>query len=136
MSNTLRLLLILSVFFFTFLSCDDYIEKGMEGRWQLLEIKSEDGVVSKVDTVYYSFKKGVFEYLILTTPTQSFHCFGLYEKDGDLLKIIIDEDSFEPKENQSYFDWDSPERIYTVKRHTSSELVLDLGGEEYSLRKY
>jgi len=121
---------------FAFSSCDDYIERGIEGRWQLREVTQSDGTVSKVDTVFYSFKKDVFEYLKLITPTERFHCFGNYKETGDQLKISVVESSFEPDNCESCFDWESMERTFTVKERTSSKLVLDSDGVLYNFRKY
>lgn len=132
----LRVITVFWVLLFSLPSCDDHIENGIEGRWQLQEVKSVEGVVTKVDTVFYSFKKDVFEYLKLTTPTSSFQCFGLYEYNGNILKITVDADSFESEECNSCFDWETYQRTFTITQQTPSRLVLYLEGEEYIFRKY
>ncbi len=126
-----------SVFLFLLLAgCDDFTDSGIEGRWQLREIKTVSGNVSKVDTIFYAFKKDVFEYQKLITPTDPFHCFGKYQHSDGQLYIKVSQDSFEPPECVDCFDWGTFERTYTVKEQTSSRLVLDLNGDTYTFRKY
>lgn len=119
-------------------SCgDDFQESGIEGRWQLNTIESVDSKeIIRVDTVFYSFKKNVFEYLKLTSPVQYFHCFGNYETNGDRLNIKIDKDSFEPSGCDTCFDWSSTEKSFLINKHTSSKLELESEGIVYSFRKY
>lgn len=137
MSNFFRVLTILTVLFCTLSSCEDYLERGIEGRWQLLEIKSLDtGTSSRVDTVFYSFDRDVFQYLKLTTPTESFEAFGMYKQDGDKLRIWVDKKTFKPWDCFTCFDWESTERIFTVKYHSSSRLILDWEGQEFIFRKF
>lgn len=118
-------------------SCgDDYTESGIEGQWQLQEIVFKDGAVAKVDTIYYSFKKNVFRYLKLTTPTTSFYCFGNSSISGDELKIDISRDSYEPRDMDEGLDWESLSRTFIIKKHSSSVLELEYSGDVYKLRKY
>lgn len=130
----------LFVLFFSILvlvSCrDEYLDKGIEGRWQLREIINEDGSVSEVDTIFYSFKKSVFEYLKLRDPYNYFHCFGNYKIEDKTLKINVSHDSFEPEGYDQYFDWNSYDRNFQIKEHTSSRLQLEYEGIILKFRRY
>jgi len=120
-----------------FLSCGgDYTESGIEGRWQLKEITGTDGQVKQVDTIFFAFKRKVFEYQKLTTPTTFFHCFGNYHTSDDKLNIEIDENSFDPKDCDSCFDWNSFTRTFTIKKHNSSSLELESEEGVFRFRKY
>lgn len=118
-------------------SCsEDYKESGIEGQWRLHQIKSPDGKVFDVDTVFYSFKKDVFRYLKLKTDIQTFSCYGNYSQAGDKLIIEIIRDSFEPKDDEGSLDWNQLTRSFTIRKHTSSVLELDYEGDIYYLGKY
>lgn len=122
---------------FVIASCgDDYKESGIEGQWRLRQIQTSDGRKTNVDTVFYSFKKNVFRYLKLKTPTDSFYCYGNYSISGDNISIEISRDSFEPKDDEESFDWDQLIRTYTIRKHTSSVLELEYQGDIYYLSKY
>lgn len=127
----------LIIFSILLVSCgEDFRESGIEGRWQLQEIRDSEGTVERVDTVFYSFKKNVFEYLKLTTPVEYYHIFGNYRIEGQSLNITIAEDSAEPKDCENCFDWEAPEKNFRIKEHTSSRLELESGGMTYFFRKY
>lgn len=120
-----------------FISCGgDYTESGIEGRWQLKEIVGPTGKTQKVDTIFFAFKRKVFEYQKLLTPTQYFHCFGNYSHEKDSLYIYIDRESFEPADCDSCFDWDSYVRSFSIKKHNSSYLELESKEGVFFLRKY
>jgi len=130
-------LLSLIAFSLLLISCgDDFKESGIEGRWQLQKKQTADGTIVQVDTVFYSFKKNVFEYLKLTSPTEYYHIFGNYSTEGQSVSISIAEDSAEPKDCQVCFDWDTLQRSFLIKDHTSSRLELESGGTVYFFRKY
>lgn len=129
--------LLFAAFTFLFISCgEDFKESGIEGRWQLQETRNQEGTVVRVDTVFYSFKKDVFEYLKLTTPYEYYHIFGNYKVEGQSLQISIAEDSDEPKGCESCFDWGSTQKNFLIKNHSSSRLELESEGVTYFLRKH
>lgn len=122
---------------FVFASCgDDYIESGIEGRWQLRQVTSPDGQAATVDTVFYSFKKKVFEYRQLDTPTQPSGCFGTYNLTDDILEIKIDNESYFPDNQEPYLNWDGLTRTYRVLKQTSSKMELEYAGSTFCFRKY
>ncbi|MEN9919276.1 MAG: hypothetical protein RL662_1712 [Bacteroidota bacterium] len=110
--------------------------KSIEGRWQLTEIRTSGGVIKRVDTVFYSFRKNVFEYLKLTTPTQYFHIFGNYRIVDSQLAIEIDTNSFEPKDCSSCFDWDTNIEKYSIRELNTSHLELESESTIYTFIKY
>ena len=113
-------------------SCDDYIETGIEGRWQMTKIEKADGEVVKVDTIYYSFKKGVFQYLTLTTETTSIYVMGLYTEKNDSLHLEL-------KEYIGDFNqWGLGvyTRGYKVEKQSSTKMTLNFEDDIYHFRKY
>ncbi|NDW18622.1 hypothetical protein D0T53_06795 [Dysgonomonas sp. 216] len=125
-----------------FSSCgDDYAEKGIEGQWQLTKIVRADGSEEVTDSVYYSFKKGVFRYLVLKSDIESDASIGYYNEAGDVLTVsvlpgvcIVNPCDFEDgqieKEN-GHVDW-----IFRVKKQNSSKLELEFNDELLLFRKY
>lgn len=122
---------------FSLSSCgEDFRNSGIEGQWQLKEIEYTDGSKQQVDTIFYSFKKKVFRYLILKTDSKTFLCYGNYVISGDELKIDLDRDSFEPRDDDDSLDWDSLVRNFIIKKQNSSTLILEHEGDTYYFRKY
>lgn len=112
-------------------SCDDYIETGIEGRWQMTKIEKSGGEIVKVDTIFYSFKKGAFQYLLLDTETSSHYIMGLYT-ENDSLRLEL-------KEFIGDFDhWGAGvyTRNYKVETQSSTKMVLNYQDDKYYFRKY
>lgn len=117
-------------------SCDDYVEKDIEGQWQMTKIIRADDTVEKVDTVFFSFKKGVFRYLRSETDISSFWAYGNYSRSGESLWIKVDESTFAPSDCIQCLGWDQLERTYTVTKRNSSDLELKYNGDLFVFRKY
>ncbi len=115
-----------------FYSCDDYVETGIEGRWQLTKIQQSNGDEIKVDTIFYSFKKDVFQYLKLKTDITWGYCFGVFSERNDSLIIDVREYSEFIKDH-----WDGETyRGFKVLKKSSSKMELDYMNNVYYLRKY
>ena len=119
-------------------SCDDYIETGVEGQWQLHKTVDENGKEQVVDTIYYSFKKNVFRYLKLLSDVEgdTFTCFGNYHKDGS--RLIVDSiipTTFSPWQCYDCLDWDELYKEFTIEKHKGNKLELTSGGILYVFRK-
>lgn len=135
--NPNRILPAICLILFIVASCgDDYIENGIEGRWQLRQVTLPDGHTTQVDTIFYSFKKDVFKYQMLSTPVQVSGFFGMYSEQGDLLEITIDPSSYFPDGDKPDLDWETLNRTYRIKTRTSSKMELEHSGSTYSFRKY
>lgn len=133
----LGVLIVLLTVLSTVFSCgDDYKESGIEGQWRLRQIETSDGSRLDVDTIFYSFKKGVFRYLKLETDTQAFLCYGNYDHSDNSLTIEVSRDSFDPKDNDDGLDWNGLKRSFTIRKHTSSVLELESAGNLYHFGKY
>ena len=123
----------------SFFSCEDYIEKGIEGQWQMTKVIETDGSEHAVDTIYYGFKKGVFKYMRMKTEFTSFDYYGQYtERDGKLKLVLSDpwSNCEECNGDDLYWGIGQYERIYNVQKRTSSTLELEFNGELYIFRKY
>jgi len=132
----LRAFPVIVLFMFFLVSCSDSEQKEIEGRWQLRQMTSPAGKVSEVDTIFYSFKKNVFEYRQLDTSMESSGCFGMYSLENDKLEITVDDESYFPDDCEPYLDWENATRIYDVRNTTSSKMDLEYAGIIYSFRKY
>lgn len=138
MRKKFLLIIFVGLFPLLFCSCEDFVETGIEGQWQLQKIVDEDGVEHNVDTIYYAFKKNVFRYLKLTSDADGgvFTCFGNYERDGDKLSVSVVENTFNPWDSPDGFDWESLSREFVIKKHKNNDLELNLDGALYVLRRY
>lgn len=111
------------------LSCEDYLYKEIEGQWQLKEVHKDDTATS-VDTVFFSFKKGVFRHLTLLTETTSEITYGIYEKKGDILEVRI------PESQVNYTGWGNSVKTFTILQLGSTNLILKYDKEVYIFHKY
>ncbi|GAB6012864.1 lipocalin-like domain-containing protein [Viscerimonas tarda] len=129
------ILLLASVGLF-FFSCEDYIEKGIEGQWQMTKVVEADGAEHKVDSIFYLFKKGVFKYMRMETGLDSFYAFGAYAENNNKLELEIKEFWSECNGDCLHWGENTFERTYDIKKKTSSALELEFNGEVYVFRKY
>ncbi len=119
-----------------FYSCSDDENSNLEGRWQMSQMETADGTKHDVDTIFYSFHKNVFQYLKLTSDTDTFMGFGNYSVMGGEIKVDLVWDSFRPYECDTCLGWNSLSRSFFVKKNTSSDLELESEGEILYFRKY
>lgn len=127
---------IISVFLVSLYSCSDDESSNIEGRWQLNRTVTSDGQTHNVDTIFYSFHKNVFQYLKLTSDTETFMGFGNYTISGGEVKVDLIWDSFRPYECDTCLEWNSLSRSFLVKKNTSSTLELESDGETLYFKKY
>ncbi len=115
-------------------SCgDDYFETGIEGKWQLTKVVDNQGVETRVDTLFYSFKKGAFQYLRLNSDISSSYSYGLYFERNDSLIIqnVLEYGDFILEH------WNGEaSRGFKINKKTSSKMELDYKDNVYFLRKY
>lgn len=129
-------LLILIFSLLGFYSCSDDENSNLEGRWQLNQIETSDGKKQDVDTIFYSFDRKVFQYLKLTSDTETFMGFGNYTVSNGEIKVDLILESFRPYECDSCLGWNSLSRNFIIKRNTSSSLQLESDGEILYFKKY
>jgi hypothetical protein len=120
-------------------ACSDDIENQIEGQWQLKTME-ENGVISKVDTVFYSFMSGrVFSYTILLNQDETCLYYGYIDalSDKEIL-IKIDDEYFlnKSRDFEVKSDWEEQQRIFEIQSINSKKLVLFYGGKTYSFRKH
>ncbi|PXV63855.1 lipocalin-like protein [Dysgonomonas alginatilytica] len=129
-------LLILFFSLLGFYSCGDDENSNLEGRWQLNQIETSDGKKQDVDTIFYSFDRNVFQYLKLTSDTETFMGFGNYSVSGGEIKVDLIWDSFRPYECDTCLGWNNLSRNFIIKKNTSSALILESEEEILYFKKY
>ena len=117
--------------------CDNSLEQTLEGKWQLKEVRRQEGLVERVDTVWYNFQTSLFEYQLYVPALDSMR--NLYG-----FKTLLGADSLE-LELISYFnttqdflpltDWSAPKRLFRIVEQRGDRLVLESDGKEYHFKK-
>ena len=117
--------------------CDNSLEQQLEGKWQLKEVKQQEGQVERVDTVWYNFQTSLFEYQLYVPALDSMRNLYGY-------KTLLGADSLE-LELISYFnttqdflpltDWSAPKRLFRIVEQRGDRLVLESDGKEYHFKK-
>lgn len=117
--------------------CDNSLEQKLEGKWQLKEVRRQEGLVERVDTVWYNFQTSLFEYQLYVPALDSMRNLYGY-------KTLRGTDSLE-LELISYFnttqnflpltDWSAPKRLFRIVEQRGNRLVLESDGKEYHFKK-
>lgn len=117
--------------------CDNSLEQKLEGKWQLKEVRRQEGLVERVDTVWYNFQTSLFEYQLYVPALDSMRNLYGY-------KTLRGADSLE-LELISYFnttqnflpltDWSAPKRLFRIVEQRGNRLVLESDGKEYHFKK-
>ena len=117
--------------------CDNSLEQKLEGKWQLKEVRRPEGLVERVDTVWYNFQTSLFEYQLYVPALDSMRNLYGY-------KTLRGTDSLE-LELISYFnttqnflpltDWSAPKRLFRIVEQRGNRLVLESDGKEYHFKK-
>lgn len=126
-----KYLIVLIAAAFMLSSCEDYTYENIEGQWQLREVVTEAST-QKVDTVFYSFRKGVYRHLLRISATETTESFGMYDKTDQTLGITV-------KVNPGgvNLDWDGRnERQFDIVKLDKSELILKYKDITYYFRKF
>ena len=117
--------------------CDNSLEQKLEGKWQLKEVRRQEGLAERVDTVWYNFQTSLFEYQLYVPALDSMRNLYGY-------KTLLGADSLE-LELTSYFnttqnflpltDWSAPKRLFRIVEQRGDRLVLESDGKEYHFKK-
>ncbi|MDL2223377.1 lipocalin-like domain-containing protein [Bacteroidales bacterium OttesenSCG-928-M11] len=122
-----------------FSSCVDNDIPNMNGMWQLKTIENKDNLISKVDTIYYSFQRQrIFSYTVLTTneigQEQAWVAYGYVDyPSSEEMHIVIDE-AFSNSTNSLL--WKAMEVNYEIIHLSSKKMTLKYGEEIYSFIKF
>lgn len=113
-------------------ACNDDIDNKLQGKWQLQEVEV-NGNIQKVDTVYYNFLNGLFQYQVYQPAKDQFQSsFGYkYTEVENQLKLEIKDEGF-----LSLTDWTSQERTFIIEKSTVKQLILSSDGKRYTFRKF
>ncbi len=100
-------------------------DDGLEGKWQLREMRYDDKVV-RVDTVFYNFQFGVFQLQAFNSvPMVVNSVIGSYVIAEDTIKMNV-EPLFANDLHalKFYYDWDKPSAKFHIDKHSASRLHL------------
>jgi hypothetical protein len=125
------------------IACTDEKIRGVEGMWQLKTI-TENGIVSPVDTVFYSFqlKQEGFTYTILqessNTPEQTSVFFGYVDFPSQNQMHIVLDQIHSDGWAETVILWHDREVTYDILKLTSKEMILKQKDREalYSFIKF
>lgn len=107
----------------------------LETKWQLREYQYADGLVQRIDSVFYNFQKGSFSAICLLPDKSYLTFFGNYSLSDDKISIILLPESEGPVYDK-YFGWPNGERVFQIEELTSSVLRLRYEDRISVLRKY
>ena len=118
-------------------ACSKDIQSKLYGKWQLQEVEV-NGVVEKVDTVYYNFQQDLFMYQIYRPQTQSYsYRYGYDIMEGE--KTVHIELINDPGALSSFLpltDWNSAKRTFTIDKVSNKQLIMNSEGKTYTFRKF
>jgi hypothetical protein len=118
-------------------ACSKDTQSKLYGKWQLQEVEV-NGVVEKVDTVYYNFQQDLFMYQIYRPQTQSYsYRYGYDIMEGE--KTVHIELINDPGALSSFLpltDWNSAKRTFTIDKVSNKQLIMNSEGKTYTFRKF
>ena len=118
-------------------ACSKDTQSKLYGKWQLQEVEV-NGVVEKVDTVYYNFQQDLFMYQIYRPQTQSYsYRYGYDIMEGE--KTVHIELINDPGALSSFLpltDWSSAKRTFTIDKVSNKQLIMNSEGKNYTFRKF
>ncbi len=138
--------ILFSVFIFLFfLSCSDEPEHRISGQWQLKEI-TENGLTSKVDTLFYSFQRGViFAFTALINPDSTSISYGYLDFPSER-EMVISMDTTKDTSGSYYLNmpgdfkrlsgWDDYTQQFRIEKIDHKKLILSSASKIYYFNKY
>lgn len=129
------LLILCSVCLMT--ACSKDTDSKLFGKWQLQQVEM-DGVVEKVDTIYFNFQSSLFMYQVYRPQTESFsYRYGYNTLEGEnILYLELTNDPGPVSTFLPYTDWTSAKRTYTIDKISGKELILNSENKTYVFRKF
>jgi hypothetical protein len=135
---------LLAIFMFGIFSCSDDIDHKINGQWQLKTI-DENGVISQVDTVFYSFQRGmIFSFTTLVNPDSTSISYGYISFPAEN-ELLISLDTTRNEDGYLYnvvgdfkelSGWDNLYNLFTIESIDNKNMVLSSDGKIYSFKKH
>ena len=121
-------------------SCEKDDKDDLEGKWQLREVIDAEGVVQKVDTVWYNFQNTLFMYQLYdaTEETPVYRqCYGFKTKK-DENKVLLELTSYTVTVDEflPYTDWSTGSRTFTIEKVSGKQLILSSEGKQYKFHSF
>ena len=127
-------------------SCSDDVDSKVNGQWQLRSI-DDNGVVTSVDTVFYSFQRGsLFSYTLLShsdtdNASVSYGYVNFPSENEMVIAMDVTENEYGDHKNiiKDFLllaDWEDYTKTFAVISIDSKKMVLSSGQKTYSFKKY
>lgn len=133
----IRSIVVVICSFLLITACSKDTQSKLYGKWQLQEVEV-NGVVEKVDTVYFNFQQDLFMYQIYRPQTQSYsYRYGYDIMEGE--KTVHIELINDPGALSSFLpltDWNSAKRTFTIDKVSNKQLIMNSEGKTYTFRKF
>ena len=128
-------------------SCSNDVGHQMNGQW-LLKTINENGTISQVDTVFYSFQRGsIFSFTTFLPETNQEETTVSYgyvtlpsEKE---MFIAMDTSRYSPnyfKNISPYFlqlsGWDNYYQLFRIEFINNDNMILSIKGKIYTFKKH
>ena len=142
-----RLLTYIILCAFGLFSCSDEIGHKISGQWQLKTIE-ENGVVSQVDTVFYSFQRACIFAFTVVLPNDENNAnisYGYMETPSSDDEIFIAMDTTRRDDGslknivwnfKALSGWSEYYNRFKVESYTGKKLILSSEGKIYSFKKH
>ncbi|MCD7935350.1 MAG: lipocalin-like domain-containing protein [Tannerellaceae bacterium] len=136
MKNILCICLLL----FALSSCDKTQYK-LEGKWQMQQIESAEGINYNVDTIFYNFQSTLFSYQFYRPATDSYRQASGFRTmlSDDVMELEFAEPSDlekNPRDFILYTDWEDLVREFRIVKLSRKTLILESEGKIYTLRSF
>ena len=133
----IRSIVVVICSFLLITACSKDTQSKLYGKWQLQEVEV-NGVVEKVDTVYFNFQQDLFMYQIYQPQTQTYsyrYGYDIMEGEHTVHLELINN----PEPLSSFLpltDWSSAKRTYTIDKVSNKQLIMYSEGKTYTFRKF
>ena len=122
------------------ISCKKDDKDDLEGKWLLKEVIDADGIVHKVDTVWYNFQNTLFMYQLYDATEESpkyKHCYGFKTRESEE-RILLELTSYGTTVDDflPYTDWSTGSRTFTVERVSGNQLILSSEEKQYKFHSF
>lgn len=118
-------------------SCSKDYNPDLRAKWQLREVRVNDNVMQKYDSVFYNFDNYVFCYLkLLPNSFESFQTFGEFYQKGDSLIINMKDDRYATPDILDIMEWQDRVMRFRIQRLDNRALELSDRDTLYVFRKF
>ncbi len=138
------LFLVLLLCFIGVYSCSDDIGHQINGQWQLKTV-DENGVSTKVDTIFYSFQRGsIFSFTTLVNENEAWISYGYVNVLSDN-QLLISMDTTKNADGnyqiithnfKELSGWNNLYNTFMVESIDGKNMVLSSEGKIYSFKKH